>query len=423
MARTSQQTLIAFLAVLLGSSATLAVSQPITATTLGGEQYTGKLTAWQDQKVVLETDNGPVEIAADNLLGIRHTESPDRSTALESYIELTDGTRLPLTEFTSANRRATIVTQANQAPLEFVTDDILVVQFAPRAREHAAFWNELAAGQISGDTLVVQQSNEGTIEHLPGVLGDVSPDQAQFNWDGQDIPVKRSKIIALAYYHGRPREWPAARCRITTSTGAELHVADLQWDSSTQTVHATTLGGAKISVPVNELVEADYSLGKLAYLSDLEPLKAEWAPRIGLPPSAKLIDDYGLPRRDQSYSGSALTLSWPLAGEADHRETRTYSKGLALRSRTVVDYRIPTGMKRLTTIAGLDPATASEGHVSLQLLADDNLLWQGEIDGPSVPVEIDVPLPQARKLRIVVDYGRNLDYGDRLHLVDARMTK
>ena len=38
-------------------------------------------------------------------------------------------------------------------------------------------------------------------------------------------------------------------------------------------------------------------------------------------------------------------------------------------------------------------------------------------------MEIDVELGTARRLQLVVDYGENLDYGDRLHLVEARFTK
>ena len=103
--------------------------------------------------------------------------------------------------------------------------------------------------------------------------------------------------------------------------------------------------------------------------------------------------------------------------------SKSYAKGLALRSRTLLEYRIPSGMIRFAALAGIDPATASQGKVTLEISADGNLLWQGEIDGGSAPMEINVPLQKARRLRLFVDYGTNLDYGDRLHLVDARLTK
>ena len=89
----------------------------------------------------------------------------------------------------------------------------------------------------------------------------------------------------------------------------------------------------------------------------------------------------------------------------------------------MLEYRLPAGVKRLAALAGIDPATSGQGNVALEISADGRLLWQGEIDGSEAPVEIDLPLSGVRRLRIVVDYGSNLDYGDRLHLVDARLTK
>ena len=94
-----------------------------------------------------------------------------------------------------------------------------------------------------------------------------------------------------------------------------------------------------------------------------------------------------------------------------------------MRSRTELAYRMPTGMRRFMAIAGIDPATAGQGHVALEIRADDRVLWEGEIDGQRPPVEIDLELGTARRLQLHVDYGENLDYGDRLHLVEARVTK
>ena len=80
-------------------------------------------------------------------------------------------------------------------------------------------------------------------------------------------------------------------------------------------------------------------------------------------------------------------------------------------------------MQHFSALAGIDPETANQGHVVLEIFANDRVIWQGEVAGDSRPAEILAPLNGARQLRILVDYGENLDYGDRLHLVEARMTK
>ena len=102
---------------------------------------------------------------------------------------------------------------------------------------------------------------------------------------------------------------------------------------------------------------------------------------------------------------------------------RSYSKGLALRSRTEIVYRLPQGMRRFQAIAGIAPATASQGNVELFFYCDNSQRWQGVIDGEQPPVEIGLDIEGVRELTIVVDYGENLDWGDQLHLVEARVTK
>lgn len=417
------------LAVLSCAVSALAASPELVATSLDGQQTTGELTNWQAGNLTLTSVGKTVELPVEQLLSIQPVEAPNKEAPkqeeeLPIYVELSDGSRLPMREFSVSQHKATIDTPFSEEPLSVSTERIKLVQFSPLAQSNTKFWSELAEGQLSGDALVVRQRDQEQVEFLTGVLGDVSAEIVMFTWDGETIPVKRAKVVALAYYHSKPTELPPASCWLTTDTGARLPAAKLQWNAASESLEVATTGGVKLEVPWLNLLQADYSRGKLMYLSDLEPLHAEWTPRIDLPASAELIRGYGLPRNNQSYSGSSLSLLWPAnEGNAGPRIKRDYAKGLAIRSRTVLEYRIPAGMNRLVALAGIDPATAGQGNVTLEISADNSVLWQGEIDGGDPPVEINVPLPQARRLRLVVDYGGNLDYGDRLHLVEARLTK
>ncbi len=415
--------LILLLASLVNATPTLAVSPRVVATSIDRQQTEGELVSWQADTLSLTNEGRSAEIPLNKLLSICPIKTSAKTEQLASYVELTDGTRLPLREFTVVNRMATIGTPLTQQPLRLPTAQIQLVQLSPRAQSTAAFWAELAEKQLPGDVLVIQKGEPVQLDYLSGLLGDVSNELVDFRWDGEDIPVKRTKIAALVYYHAKQAKLPEPRCWITTRLGARLPAARVQWKTEEEVLLVTTVTGLKFAVPLTDLHEADYSVDKLAYLSDLTPLRQQWTPRIGLPPAAELIRQHGLPRRDQSFSGSSLTLLWPAENSAGSNETKSYAKGLALRSRTLLEYRIPSGMIRFAALAGIDPTTAGQGKVTLEISADGNLLWQGEIDGGSAPVEINVSLSKARRLRLFVDYGTNLDYGDRLHLVDARLTK
>ncbi|MCH8839819.1 MAG: NPCBM/NEW2 domain-containing protein [Planctomycetes bacterium] len=423
MPRVLPAILILLLASLVNATPTLAVSPRIVVTFIDGQQVEGELVDWQADTLSLTSEDGSTEVPLNRLLSVRPVETAAIFRRVASYVELTDGSLLPLSGFTVVNRVATIHTMLAEQPLRIPTAQIQLVQFSGRAQSDAAFWAELAEKQLPGDVLVIQKGEPVQLDYLSGVLGDVSEELVDFRWDGEEIPVKRTKIAALVYYHSKQPKLPEPRCWITTRHGARIPAARVKWKTEEEVLLVTTVTGLKFAVPLTDLHEADYSVGKLAYLSDLTPLRQQWTPRIGLPVAAELIRQHGLPRRDQSFSGSSLTLLWPAENSAGSNETKSYAKGLALRSRTLLEYRIPSGMIRFAALVGIDPTTASQGKVTLEISADGNLLWQGEIEGGSAPVEINVPLPKARRLRLFVDYGTNLDYGDRLHLVDARLTK
>jgi hypothetical protein len=137
-----------------------------------------------------------------------------------------------------------------------------------------------------------------------------------------------------------------------------------------------------------------------------------------------LAAEYGRPRRNQSAYGGPLTLrpEDELAASPDDRP-RVFHKGLALRSRTELVYRVPAGFRRFTTLAGIDPSATALGNVRLEIYGDERLLAEDDIAGLEPPRSIEIDISGVKRLKILVDYGRNLDTGDWLNLCDAKILK
>ena len=390
-------------------------AETLTLKLVDGSQVSGLPVAWDEATLTLQTGEGNRDFATQQLLRANWDRVNPKDVDPKTALQLTDGTFLPFDSFDVQSREAVITTSATAAPIAISTKLIEWVRLMPEAPE-------LGSTELEGDTLVIYNKKRDSFDRLDGVLGDISAEKVQFTWDGEKVPVKRTKVAALAYFHAQQKPIAEPICWIKLSNGSRLPAMTLALTE--QTVAIRTTSDLEFSVPLAAIESADYSLDKLAYLSDLKPVSERWAPRIDLPASAELIRQHGTPRRDQSYGGSALSLVWPhpktglLGGER-----KTYEKGLAMRSRTESRYRIPKGMTRFMATAGIDPETAEEGHVALELRADEQTIWSGEIAGGAAPAEINVVLGGARELRILVDYGENLDFGDRLHLVEARLSK
>jgi hypothetical protein len=143
-----------------------------------------------------------------------------------------------------------------------------------------------------------------------------------------------------------------------------------------------------------------------------------------MPAGAGLASAYGLPRRDQSAYGGPLTLLFRDAvSTTGMAPTRSFHKGLALRSRTELVYRLPAGFRRFVALAGIEPATSMTGNVQLSIDGDDRPLFAAVVSGDEPPREIELNVTDVKRLKIVVDFGKNLDTGDWLNLCDAKLVK
>ena len=98
-------------------------------------------------------------------------------------------------------------------------------------------------------------------------------------------------------------------------------------------------------------------------------------------------------------------------------------RGLALRSRTRLVFRLPGKFNRLRAVAGIDDADQEHGHVRLSIEGDGRVLFDGAIAGGQPPQELDIDLSGVKRLTILVDYGEQGDVGDFLDLCDARILK
>jgi hypothetical protein len=102
---------------------------------------------------------------------------------------------------------------------------------------------------------------------------------------------------------------------------------------------------------------------------------------------------------------------------------QSFNKGLAVRSRTEIIYKLPQGFRRFVAVAGIDPSASRGGNVTLTILGDDRPLLEKQISGGAPPEAIEIQIENTKRLKILVDYGQNLDTGDWLNLCDARILK
>ena len=177
-----------------------------------------------------------------------------------------------------------------------------------------------------------------------------------------------------------------------------------------------SVSGAQHKLARANIQTIEFVRTNVVYASDLEGQDIDYEPFLQsdtIGPSLSLL---GEPRLDLSFAGSKLSVM-------QNGKARFFKRGLAMKSRSQMTYRLAKKYQRFQTTVGINPDAAKQGDVELKLLTDGKEAFSRSITKADPPIEIDIPVSDANRLTIIVDYGQNLDIGDQLHLGDARFTK
>ena len=385
----------------------LLTARPVVVEKVGGEQLEGSLAEWQSGRVVIDTAAAQVTLAAAELTAVRFVyESGSAPSEWPVVVELADGSTLAGIDYQAQGRWASVeVPQVVQLPLASVA----AVHWRGAAEAAERQWTAIRRQDLASDLLVIRKGD--ALDYLNGIVGDVTATAVRFQFDGEAIPVRRAKVAGIVYYR-RGKTVPAAdsALRVMGPGATAIEAAGVALAPNGLVV--TTADGTELTLPDGYVRVVDFSIGRSRYLSDLAAETSEWTPFFGAPPDAVLLGPFGGPRNDRSLAGGPLQVGG-----------KTYDKGLALRSRTVVTYRLPRGFRQFTCVAGLDDRAGRQGHVRLLVRGDNADLLDVDLGGQDEPLPVSIDISGRRRLTIVVDYGDNMDVADHLDLCDAKISK
>jgi len=373
---------------------------------LDGQPVSGSIAAMDDDKVTIETTDGPVVVDVGKLLRIV-AAPPGKVLATETavWVDLVDGSSVVGSDYSATEGRARI-TFADKQYAELSVERVAAVRFQTQTVTVAAEWSRILDMNNDSDVLVVRKGE--AINYHGGLLGDVDRTTVQFNLDGDVLPVKRGKVLGVIYYHRDNVFLPQSVCSVSDTGGSRWVVSSLAL--SGDMMKLTTPAGLTVSRPLRQISQIDFSSGKVTYLSDLKPESVNWSPYFGNTDKLPALRKFFAPREDSSLASGKLRLGG-----------KVYDKGLALHSRCELVYRLPARFSRFKATAGIDDSVRPHGNVRLVISGDDRTLLETTIDGTDPPKPIDLDVSGVRRLTILVDFGQRLDVADHLDLCEARI--
>jgi hypothetical protein len=367
--------------------------------TLGGKVIVGKVTKITDKEISIKTDKAEVKTPLDQVLALDF--QPVKGLGSEKYsdVRLLDDTILHCSKiaYKGKNVALTLVSGTQiDLPLQFLISVVHQAQDAGLAKK----WADIASVKVKRDRIVILKDSE--LNALEGTLGDVDAEgkSIKFKREGADEPltIQMDRLHGLIFYRLEASQ-ANPLCRVFDQQGNVLTATKIVFDGKNYTM--TTSFGAKITLGEQALAKLDFNMGKLTYLSDMEPAKVVEKSGAGL------ITHY---RKDVNLDGEPIILE------------RQHAKGLSLHAYTQLDYNLGGKYKEFKAILGVDQRVGSESQALVTITCDGAEMFKGTITAKQTrPVAFSVK--DVNTLRITVSSRNFLDLHDHVTLADARVTQ
>lgn len=379
-----------------------------------GPLVVGTLSEWNDKELVVLTALGKVAIRTEDLLSVsvrkdnRKSEAhhyADEKKSSRFWLELVDGSLLSTASYRVTGSTVSVRLVGDQQQ-ELPLRSVAAVYQNASPSSHVEQWQEIRHLEPTEDLMVVRKSK--ALDHLGGLLGDVTNERVHFQVGSERFDVPWKKIEGLIYYRSGEDQLPKAACVVITHDGGRLRARQLTWFDNR--VRAKGLTGLVVDWPLTAIDKFDLSSGRIRYLSDLEPESVEWTPYLPLTRQLTTLTGNGPLVTDRALGGGPLRL-----------RAKEYQKGLAMRSRTKLTYRLSRGHRLFSAQVGIDDRVGPRGYIKLVVLGDGRKLFESPIRGRDDPVSLRLDIRNIDRLTILVDFGDDLDVADHLNLCEAKI--
>jgi hypothetical protein len=389
------------LAIVLACATPLNAADNAKLRTLSGKTIEGELVRITQEEVVVRTKDGSVSTSAAEVLDLELPAASPPAETKYSDVELVDTSLLHVSKVSIRGDQVSVKLVGGpevQIPLSAVSYVLHEAQ-DPKVREE---WQSLLAGRANQDLLAIKDA-AGKVNPLPGTFGKADEEGTTIEFEPVGAAkrgLKLARIHGMSFWRKRDEDVPAAICRVHDAAKNVIAAAKVEFDDSS--LRLTTPAGITIAYQRGAVARLDFSQGKLAYLSDLEPRVIERS-------NLDWVDHY---RRDRGLDGGAMRLG-----------KETYGKGLALHAYTELIYDLNGQYNEFKSVIGVDPKVGGDSHVDLLIEGDGRKLFDANVTRKTEPRPVTLDVKNVKQLRIVVRSSRLLGLGDHINLADAKVSK
>lgn len=382
---------------------------PVEVQTLDGSIHTGTLVSLQDGRLKLDGDGVPAELNAENLLQVQPVDAatPDEfAVDRAAAVRFVDGSLLSVKAFVLQDKQA-VATSELLGELRVPQSEVRSVRLAAIEPAVRDAWDAQQERESKSDRLVVRKMD--ALDFVNGVIAGVDEQGVHLLANNREVTAPLNRVFGIVFPNPAPPKREPA-CELLLTSGDRLVLKSLAIEDDR--LAGQLIAGPEIGVPLAQVRNVDFGLGRVRYLADLVENAAYKS--VGLITSEDVLQ---LRKNTNSVGGSFIV------GED------TYARGLWIHSGTTLKYRLNRDYRRLQAIVGVDRSALACARVNPRIRAtisgDGRQLFQAEFSWEVEPQTLDLDVAGIRDLVIQIDPASAETIGACEHLVlaEARVIK
>jgi hypothetical protein len=343
-----------------------------------GTTVEGVLDVIDDEAVQLFEAEAARRVPVNRVRRVVRTRPPS-ADARSVRVACCDGSAVEGDDFLWEGAAEAVVIRGGER-IEMPIERVRTVGWHPRPAADAVepvdpAWLAALPAEPAGDLVAVSRGPD--FELVECAITAVAPDTVTVMLDGERIPVKRGKVLGLAWL--RPATPPATATRVRIA-GGTLAAGRIAW-----TPRELLLDGV-VKVPGHLLDTIDYAAGRTIALVSLPMERMTAEPFFG-----GLATVEGM----AAFFGPRVV---PPAGASGAEPA------LVVRPRSAVVWRVPTDSRRFRARVVRMAGVESAATVRVAVRLDDRQVWEQSLDSARPGEAIDVAAADVRRLSIEVDF-------------------
>lgn len=395
--------------------------------------YPARVLSISVDGVELETGNKLSNIPLDKLRRLRFAKNggeervggpansnPSASPRNSAHqVSLRDGSLFGYRSFSLAAGTARFELEAG-VEFSLPANEVQHVQLQELSPAQWTQWQAIVQSRASGDTLALIRSADA-LETLEGIVSAVNAEQVSFDFGGQNIDAPLTKLAGMRLFAparpttGANRGDSSAKLAaiVQDRSGNRWMTAAVSQSRGSAAVELLLQSGARLTLPVEQLAEIDFSAGSTQFLADLEPLSRD----SNRSPSAGGGLPIGL-----TVAG-AEGLFGPRARNMTHAGQPSLGMGLEFLGGGSISYRVPPEFTRLRGEVELRPSGNRFTPCLVSVQLENKVLWQERLSETGRRWPVEVPIAPDGRLRIEVTTEAETPVGDVVLWHDLRLVK